>query len=297
MHKRRPNEAMNKLRVSIGLPVFNGERFLAAALDSLLAQELKEFELIVSDNASTDRTRHICESYLKKDSRIRYYRQRENIGAPRNWNFVFEMARAPLFKWSSASDLVGPAMLKKCCQELETTSDLVLCATHTCFIDDDGREIGVFDKDFSVVDERPSERFRLVSNRLSINNLQSGVIRSAALRHTRLDRLYPHGDLVLMAELALLGKFRLLQDVLLYRRIGAEHFTGMRREADLAAMFRPGDTAPIRFLVTRRHMDYLLTAVRAAVPLRERMRAARFALQHAYWNAGAISVELRALLS
>src|SRR5688572_28337892 len=90
--------------VSIGLPVYNGERFLSEALDSLLGQTLADFELIVSDNASTDRTAEICLAYAARDARVRYVRQQTNIGAIRNWNFVARQARGQYFKWASAND-------------------------------------------------------------------------------------------------------------------------------------------------------------------------------------------------
>jgi glycosyltransferase involved in cell wall biosynthesis len=78
----------NKPRVSIGLPVYNGERFLKEALDSLLAQIYTDFELIISDNASTDQIESICRTYAASDRRIRYYRNKENVGAAHNFNRV-----------------------------------------------------------------------------------------------------------------------------------------------------------------------------------------------------------------
>jgi glycosyltransferase involved in cell wall biosynthesis len=90
--------------VSVGLPVYNGERYLSRALDSILEQSLSDFELIISDNASSDTTEAICRDYARRDPRIRYVRQRENLGAPRNWNFVVHEARGRYFKWASASD-------------------------------------------------------------------------------------------------------------------------------------------------------------------------------------------------
>ncbi len=75
--------------VSIGLPVYNGDNFLAEAIDSILRQTMEDFELIISDNASTDRTEEICREYAAGDSRIRYYRNESNLGAMANYNLVF----------------------------------------------------------------------------------------------------------------------------------------------------------------------------------------------------------------
>jgi glycosyltransferase involved in cell wall biosynthesis len=88
-------------RVSIGLPVFNGEKYLAEALDSILSQTYRDFKLIISDNASTDRTEQICREYAAKDRRIRYYRNEKNIGAPKNFNRVFELSSGKYFRWDA----------------------------------------------------------------------------------------------------------------------------------------------------------------------------------------------------
>ena len=100
--------------VSIGVFVYNGERFLAQQLDSLLGQTLRDFELIISDNASTDRTAEICREYEARDARVRYIRQPANIGAPRNWNFVAHQARGQYFLGASANDFYDARMLEKC---------------------------------------------------------------------------------------------------------------------------------------------------------------------------------------
>ena len=82
--------------ISVGMPVYNGEKYLSQAIESILAQSFTEFELIISDNASTDRTMEICRDYTSKDSRIQYVRHDVNMGGPKNWNFVFTVARKVL---------------------------------------------------------------------------------------------------------------------------------------------------------------------------------------------------------
>ena len=91
--------------VSIGMPVFNGEPYLAQALDSLLAQSFADFELIISDNASTDRTQEICESRRQRDPRIRYFRQPVNQGPASNFNFVLRQATGKYFMWAAHDDV------------------------------------------------------------------------------------------------------------------------------------------------------------------------------------------------
>jgi glycosyltransferase involved in cell wall biosynthesis len=90
--------------VSIGLPVYNGETYIREALDSLLTQTLDNFELIISDNASTDDTQAICAEYARRDPRIRYVRQNENQGVLANYQFVLNQARGQFFMWAAADD-------------------------------------------------------------------------------------------------------------------------------------------------------------------------------------------------
>ncbi len=282
--------------VSVGLPVFNGERYLTQAMDSLLAQTVPNLELIVADNASTDSTADICAEYAKHDPRVRVHRHRENIGAPGNWNFVARQARGTYFKWASTSDLCAPTFLERCVAVLEAEPDVVVCFPRTEFISGDGTPAGACVGDFEVLSTRPAERFAEVCSRMTVNNAQSGVIRLTALRKTRLDRYYPHGDLVLMAELALLGRFRLLPEVLLFRRSDQESWTAQRTPLELERLFVPTATRPRRLLRLRRQLDYLASAVRAPIPLTERMRATSFALRHLYWNRREISEEFRSSL-
>ena len=173
--------------VSIGLPVYNGERFLAQALDSLLGQTLQDFELIISDNASTDGTADICLDYAARDARIRYIRQPSNIGAPRNWNFVALEARGRYFKWASADDFCDPRMLEKCVAVLSADPSVVLCYGRACIVDEETGEHRPFAHDFSAVDPRPSERFKTVFRSLVLKQRAQGVIRLDVLRRTSLE--------------------------------------------------------------------------------------------------------------
>lgn len=112
--------------VSIGLPVYNGERYLKEALDSLLAQTYKNFEIIISDNASSDKTAEICEAYLLKDKRIKYIRQSKNIGQVANFNFVLEKSEGKYFMWAAHDDLWDERFIEKCVLALEGNPEAVM---------------------------------------------------------------------------------------------------------------------------------------------------------------------------
>ncbi|MDE2589575.1 MAG: glycosyltransferase family 2 protein, partial [Patescibacteria group bacterium] len=112
-------------KVSIGLVVYNGEPFTRKKIDSLLSQTFSDFELIISDNASTDGTSDICKEYLKKDKRIRYFRQKENMGASWNYIFVLDQARGEYFTWAAVDDIMLPDFLKNNVAILESDKNIV----------------------------------------------------------------------------------------------------------------------------------------------------------------------------
>src|SRR5690349_812781 len=91
-------------QVSIGLPVYNGEKYLLNAIGSLLKQDFEDFELVISDNASTDKTEAMCHEFAAKDKRIRYHRNETNIGATGNYNRVFRLSNGEFFRWASHDD-------------------------------------------------------------------------------------------------------------------------------------------------------------------------------------------------
>jgi glycosyltransferase involved in cell wall biosynthesis len=181
--------------VSVGVPVFNGERHLRAALDSMLGQTLGDLELIISDNASTDSTRDICEEYVRRDDRVRYHRQATNLGVAGNWNFVAQNGRGRYFKWASANDTCEPSMLARCTEVLDQDPSVALCYGRTRLIDDAGATIEFYKDDLAVTAERASDRFRTLKSKLAMNNALSGLIRMATLRNTRLVRPYVGGDI------------------------------------------------------------------------------------------------------
>src|SRR5215831_2826377 len=122
--------------LSVGLFVYNGERFLEEALRSILDQTFTDFELIISDNASTDRTGEIAEAYSKRDDRIRYHRSEKNMGAGWNARRVYELATRKYFKWAAVDDLVEPDFLRRCVEVLERDSGSVLAHTRTKEVDE-----------------------------------------------------------------------------------------------------------------------------------------------------------------
>ena len=149
-------------RLSIGLPVYNGENYLAESIDALLGQSYEDFELIISDNASTDGTADICRRYEKQDSRIRYIRQPRNIGLSPNHNFVLQQSRGELFKWAAADDLYGRDLLKRCVDALDEHPDVVLAHSWEAAIDEAGNVTQAMDYPLATDSPRAPERFRSI---------------------------------------------------------------------------------------------------------------------------------------
>jgi len=169
-------------RLGIGLPVGNGENYLSESLDALLGQSCTDFELIISDNASTDGTEDTCRQYLAQDRRIRYVRQPRNIGCTANHNLVVRHARGELFKWASHDDLYGRDLLRRCVEALDEHPDVVLASCWSALIDGAGNISEVVAWYPPATDStRAPERFRGLLFALAGDD-DYGVIRTDVLR-------------------------------------------------------------------------------------------------------------------
>jgi len=206
-------------RITVGMPVYNGENYIEAAIDSILAQDFEDFELIISDNCSTDGTEQICRSYARKDQRIQYHRSDTNRGASWNHNRLVEMARGEFFRWAAHDDVLAPSNLRRCVETLEQSGkDVVLCYPKTVLIDENGRRMGLYDDCMHSTSPCPHERFRLVLNNLRQVNPVFGLIRLDALKKTHLMGAFSGSDAVFILELSLFGRFVEIPEYLWYRR-------------------------------------------------------------------------------
>jgi glycosyltransferase involved in cell wall biosynthesis len=194
------------MKVSIGMPVYNGEPFLREAIEAILAQSFADFELIISDNASTDATEKICRSYASKDERIRYYRLGQNIGAAGNFNRVFNLSTGEYFKWAAHDDLHGVDYLKKCVQILDSDRWVVLCHSQVQIIDEQGQFLQNYNIRLNTNLSSPTKRFHeLLTQHLCYQIF--GLIRASSLKKTSLMGNYGHADGVLLAKIGLQGRF------------------------------------------------------------------------------------------
>jgi glycosyltransferase involved in cell wall biosynthesis len=210
-------------RVSIGLPVYNGERYLEEALESLVAQTYTDFEIVISDNASTDRTEDICRSFADRDARVRYTRADVNRGGTWNFNRVVELSQCEYFRWAAHDDVVAPTYLERCVGVLDDDPRVALAHTEVELIDADGNSMGIYEGPVARrEDPRPWVRFHDAALWSGRNHLIFAVI-----RRDLLDRIPPYGaygnaDGVLLARLALLGTFVTVDEPLQQIRVHDE---------------------------------------------------------------------------
>lgn len=268
----QPAEPKAIPRLSIGLPVYNGENYLAAALGSLLDQSFGDFELIIADNASTDRTAEICRVFVAGDTRIRYQRNENNIGAAANYNLTLRQARGEYFKWAAHDDICLPDYLAACLEVLDSRPDVVLCHSQVTGLAPDGSIKGFYAQEISFDQPHPAQRFwRAISTR-HICTAVFGVMRREQLLNS-----IRHGDWVgadrnLLAQLALAGKVVLVPQQLFQRR---EHpqasIHKFASEAERQAWFNPASAGQKTHPTWRRWQEYARAVNAAALPPAQRL--------------------------
>ena len=204
--------------VSIGLFVYNGERFIKETLRSILNQTLTNFELIISDNASTDRTGDIAQAHARRDSRIRYYRSEKNMGAGWNARRVYELATGKYFKQAAVDDLLEPDFLRRCVEILERDPGCVLVYAATKEIDENGAFIKNYVTPMRTNSNDPAARFRDMMLIPCWSYQIFGVMRMSALRQIPPQGRYVNADTVLLARMALLGRFHEIPEHLFISR-------------------------------------------------------------------------------
>jgi glycosyltransferase involved in cell wall biosynthesis len=218
--------------LTIGLPVYNGEPYVGAAIESILAQTFGDFVLVVSDNGSTDATEEVARSYAASDDRVEFVRSSENRGAAWNYNRVFAECRTPYFKWAASDDLLAPTCVERCYEALrQAPQEVVLVFPRTRLIDANDEPMGDLDDRLVVLETTPHARLGYVVRHVVWGNPAFGVVRSDVLRRTRGHGNYPSADWVLLAELALYGQFWQVPEPLFLRRF----HEGTSRKANTSA--------------------------------------------------------------
>lgn len=260
-------------RVSLGVPVYNGERHLEAALDSLVGQTFTDLEIVISDNGSTDSTPDICRRYAAADDRIRYVRHDENRGATWNFNHVLSLCGGEFYKWAAHDDVVAPQFVERCVEALDRHPDAVLAFGGVVAIDDDGEPFRLKHQQVRVPAAPVARRFQKILSLSDVNpEAIFGLMRRSALLETRGQMDYAAADHTVLVELALRGWFVEVPELLFFNR---DHpGRSVRSEGEIrlrAAWFDPANAGRVGF-PTWRYLGDCARAV-ADAPLDWRTRA------------------------
>jgi glycosyltransferase involved in cell wall biosynthesis len=213
-------------RVSIGLPVHNGENYLTEAINSVLAQTYTDFELVICDNGSTDRTEEICRRHADADPRIRYHRNPRNLGASANFRRSFELATGEYFRWLAHDDVLAPQYLERCVAALDREPDAILAQPLVGIVDAKGVIKSIGDDGLQRASSpRVSERFAALVRHPRYCWEVFGLIRRDILAKTSLLAPFSCSDVLLGIELGLLGRFVLVPELLFLNRHHPERFS------------------------------------------------------------------------
>lgn len=261
--------------VSIGLPVYNGAALLAEALEAVARQTYTDLEIIIGDNASADDTAEIVDAFARRDSRVRYFRNEQNVGAPDNFNRTFLASNRTYFKWASHDDLLAPTFIERCVEALERDPQAVVAFTRIAAIGEDGEVRKRLPPQLPATgDVDPVRRFDAVATGRHGGFPLWGVMRADALASTRLHQRFPGGDKVLLAELALRGSFSEVEEELFFLRAHGGRSVAAMPSIYLRASWHAPEMNP-RFLVPHWRMagGYLRAVEEAPLSRRRRQRA------------------------
>lgn len=270
MNSPNPNRPIP--RVSIGLAVYNGERYLAEAIDSILAQTFDDFELIICDNASTDATEEICRGYCERDSRVTYSRNETNIGPAANHNRIFHLARGEFFKWAAHDDACKPEFVERCIQALDSDPSIVLAATKVQRIDEASQPLAPYDYELLADSPRAHERVRGQIRGHQCYEI-FGLIRREALLKTDLFGDYFACDAILLMRLVLMGRFYEAPEPLFLSRSHPQQSEALRNDMRAyAEWYQMARDNPITLPYWRVLGEYWRAIRSAEIPAGERLR-------------------------
>jgi glycosyltransferase involved in cell wall biosynthesis len=275
-------------KVSIGVPVYNGERFLSRALESLAAQTYPDLEIVISDNGSTDGTERICRAFAARDPRVSYHRHDVTRGLVWNHRRALALARGEYFMFAPHDDWFSPDYVDRCVEVLDARPDVAYVHCETILVDEEGTEIGREIARQRLDDPSPTTRFwDVLVVRGGIN--WYGMTRRALFGKIAPYKPLPRGERIVLAELALWGPFHLLDGDLYWRRLHSGQLTSLRvdRRAETLALDpskEGGWRNSIPVLLAEYVLAYAEAVTRAPLSLREHIlgigRVARWALAH-----------------
>lgn len=276
---------MTKRRISIGMPTYNCEKYVGQSIESCLAQTYGDFELVISDNASTDGTEQVCRDYAKRDKRIRYIRRTVNIGGPGNFRYVFAECTGEYHKWTTADDFIAPTLLEKCMSVLDREPATVLCYPKTQLIDFEGKKIQDYDDNLNLQEDSPSARFIRLLTTIGLCQAHLGIIRRDVAAKTRLIGSERASDINFLAELALYGKFHVFPETLFFRRYHEQSSSWSRTDnSHQRKYYDPSGKSNYGGHTWKKFAALARGAARAPISFSEKIKVARTLARMARWQ-------------
>lgn len=283
---------MTQSTVAVGIPVYNGERWLRMSIESILSQTYTDLELQISDNASTDGTEDICRDFAKSDGRIRYVRNARNVGVFRNFDLAFARTSSRYFKWCAVGDSCATNFIARAVATLEAEPEVVLVHATTGLTGKSVENPEQYLADLHLMSNDPVERFRDYLEKVRLNNVMSGLIRSEELRKTCLNRDFPSSDQCMMAELALYGKFFQLPEELLFRRMESDSATALKSDAQMQEFFAHERDNLKYFREWKFQLTLLSAVAKSPVSARDKARLLVYCGRRARWKREVMFQEL-----
>lgn len=296
-------------KISIGMPIYNGEQYAPEAIESVLNQTHEDFELVISDNSSTDDTEQICRDFAARDQRIRYIRQDMNIGAAPNFNAVFHLSGGEFFRWHACDDITLPEFDEKCLEVLQSGGDDVAIAfAKWHMIDDIGTVIDSSEPDRMIWrGTTPHERYEdLLCTRP--NSLLHhcvpvyGLMRRDTLLKTGLLRSYASSDNVFIVELAMYGDIRQVPETLFLRRRHSGGYVAANKSPEqMAAWMDSSNKGVYPMIRTRIALGSIARVFDTPLTFRERLKCLRVARKWIFGHefrvvGGEIKIRLKQML-
>ena len=267
------------------MPVFNSERYLEQSVGSICAQTYNDFELVICDNASTDKTADICRDYAARDKRIRYFRNETNIGAPGNFNRVFQLCRGRYHKWSTADDFMDATLLAKSIDVLDREPGVVLCYPKTVLVNEHNELLSYYEDNLHLQDHSSSKRFIQLLDTIGLCNAHLGLIRREALSRTALIGPQLGSDIHLLAELSLHGRFFVLPEFLYFRRYHDGSSSWDRQDTQRQqTYYDPGHKTYFGMHTWKRYIALLRAVWRAPVGPADKLRSCRYLGRQIRWE-------------
>lgn len=283
---------------SVGLPVYNAERFVRNAIESVLAQTFEDFELVICDNASTDATERICREYAARDRRVNYFRNEVNLGGSGNFCRVFERSAARYFRWLAADDSMAPRALQACFTALEADAGAVLACGRAAFVGEAGDVIAPYDEPQALPQRSAVERFRAVTKQDPQCHALYGLMRREALERTRLLGPFAGSDNTFLAEVSLYGRFIEIDELLFFRRVHPGAYSWNMSDERVRAFYAPSqrDAAGVLLSAMRHRSENVRAVLRAPVTSVEKLRLLAYVARQAWWQRAQFRQELRSAL-